>query len=261
MTDNTTPAAVERLVKELRSQAELASLASRRMAEAKSLRQPDNPEGRSDLYSWATPEQTLEGRAAEALAALSATPAPVSEPSGAGSGEVEASYRRGAQDMRDAIANALQGWVDALKNKDGSPTMSGCVYACAREVARGVASPSFAALPPSKPDAVTIPEGMVPWVWEILIQADLKIRSFPGADQSDVEFIRTALATLSTSNDQVEVERLREVFAACDRFFREAMPKMNIGQSALDANAIDAWNKAEIVMSRTRAALGEKRDG
>ena len=26
-----------------------------------------------------------------------------------------------------------------------------------------------------------------------LIQADLKIRSFPGADQSDVEFIRTAL--------------------------------------------------------------------
>ena len=28
---------------------------------------------------------------------------------------------------------------------------------------------------------------------EALIQADLKIRSFPGADQSDVEFIREAL--------------------------------------------------------------------
>jgi hypothetical protein len=29
---------------------------------------------------------------------------------------------------------------------------------------------------------------------EALIQADLTIRSFPGADQSDVEFIRAALA-------------------------------------------------------------------
>ena len=28
---------------------------------------------------------------------------------------------------------------------------------------------------------------------EALVQADLKIRSFPGADQSDVEFIRAAL--------------------------------------------------------------------
>lgn len=28
---------------------------------------------------------------------------------------------------------------------------------------------------------------------ETLIQADLKIRSFPGADQSDVEFIRKVL--------------------------------------------------------------------
>jgi hypothetical protein len=29
--------------------------------------------------------------------------------------------------------------------------------------------------------------------YEALVQADLKIRSFPGADQSDVEFIRQAL--------------------------------------------------------------------
>lgn len=34
---------------------------------------------------------------------------------------------------------------------------------------------------------------------EALVQADLTIRSFPGTDQSDVEFIRIALAGASTS--------------------------------------------------------------
>jgi len=60
------------LIERLRKQAQGASEAQRMMAEAKSLRQSDNPEGRSDLYSWAKPEETLEARAADALAALSA---------------------------------------------------------------------------------------------------------------------------------------------------------------------------------------------
>lgn len=46
---------------------------------------------------------------------------------------------------------------------------------------------------------------------------------------------------------------LEEAAAAADRFFREAMPLMNIRDSALDANAIDAWNKAEIAISKFRA--------
>jgi hypothetical protein len=45
-------------------------------------------------------------------------------------------------------------------------------------------------------------------------------------------------------------QTLREAIIATDRFFREAMPKMNIKDSCLDANAIDAWNKAEIAVSR-----------
>jgi hypothetical protein len=42
---------------------------------------------------------------------------------------------------------------------------------------------------------------------------------------------------------------------AADRFFREAMPQMNIKQSALDANAIDAWNKAEIAIAKAKSAF------
>lgn len=61
---------VERLIDELWSKAETASRISREMAEAKSLRQEGNREGRTDLYMWAMPDETLEGRAAKALTAL-----------------------------------------------------------------------------------------------------------------------------------------------------------------------------------------------
>ena len=53
--------------------------------------------------------------------------------------------------------------------------------------------------------------------------------------------------------DQMAPSDLRQLVGtvvACDRFFREAMPKMNVADSALDANAIDAWNKAEIAVSK-----------
>jgi len=62
------------LVERLRERARTASKISRQMAEAKSLRQSDNPERRSDLYMWEQVEQTLEWQAAdeiERLAALS----------------------------------------------------------------------------------------------------------------------------------------------------------------------------------------------
>ena len=50
-------------------------------------------------------------------------------------------------------------------------------------------------------------------------------------------------------------ETVAEALTAADRFFREAMPKMNIADSFLDANAIDAWNKAELAISAALRAL------
>jgi hypothetical protein len=60
------------LIARLLAQAQASSQAHRMIAEAKSLRQGDRDPPRADLYSWPTPEQTLEGRAATALEALSA---------------------------------------------------------------------------------------------------------------------------------------------------------------------------------------------
>lgn len=56
-----------------------------------------------------------------------------------------------------------------------------------------------------------------------------------------------------------DLQPLRGAVLAADRFFREAMPQINIADSCLDANAIDAWNKAELAISKAmRLALGEK---
>ncbi|WP_156478008.1 hypothetical protein [Acetobacter malorum] len=46
------------------------------------------------------------------------------------------------------------------------------------------------------------------------------------------------------------LERQHAAIRAAHRFFREAMPQINIKSSAMDANAIDAWNKAEIAIGR-----------
>lgn len=71
---------------------------------------------------------------------------------------------------------------------------------------------------------------------------------------------RARLATLSGETERTAA--LREAHKACDRFFREAMPQINIGASAMDANAIDAWNMAEVKTARARAALqSETNDG
>lgn len=67
---------IEGLIARLRAQAQRESDAHKMMAEAKSLRQADNPEGRTDLYSWPTPEQTDSWKAADLLeAGLDAVPA------------------------------------------------------------------------------------------------------------------------------------------------------------------------------------------
>lgn len=60
------------LIARLHAQAQASSQAHRMMAEAKSLRQGDCDPPRADLYSWPTPEQTLQDEAATALEALSA---------------------------------------------------------------------------------------------------------------------------------------------------------------------------------------------
>lgn len=59
-----------------------------------------------------------------------------------------------------------------------------------RAMALGVLAVARAAAP-RQPQGAEVVEGLR----EALIQADLKIRSFPGADQSDVQFIRDALNT------------------------------------------------------------------
>jgi len=63
-----TPAAD--IVERLWAQAAQVSQISREVAEAKSLRQADNPDGRRDLYAYPTPAQTLEGKAATEIEAL-----------------------------------------------------------------------------------------------------------------------------------------------------------------------------------------------
>ena len=58
------------MVEQLCNQAQATADIQRQMMKAKSLRQSDNPEGRTDLYMSPSPEQTLEGRAATAIEAL-----------------------------------------------------------------------------------------------------------------------------------------------------------------------------------------------
>ena len=43
-----------------------------------------------------------------------------------------------------------------------------------------------------------------------------------------------------------------DVAVKCQRFFEVAMPKMNVAGSALDAEAIDAWNQAELAVARQK---------
>ena len=62
----------DELVERLKAQAESASRASIALAEAKSARQGDNPEGALDLYEWLLPAETIEWQAATAITTLEA---------------------------------------------------------------------------------------------------------------------------------------------------------------------------------------------
>lgn len=59
------------LLARLRAQSKSSSAFQKQMAQAKSLRQGGHEPPRDDLYYWPEPEQTLEGKAATALEALS----------------------------------------------------------------------------------------------------------------------------------------------------------------------------------------------
>lgn len=60
------------LKERLRRKAQSASEIAQAMAEDKSLRQGGNTERRTDLYMWPTPEQAIEGQAADTIEALEA---------------------------------------------------------------------------------------------------------------------------------------------------------------------------------------------
>ena len=56
---------------------------------------------------------------------------------------------------------------------------------------------------------------------------------------------------------QKKVNLAFSAVAACDRFFRISMPQMNVRDSALDAEAIDVWNRAEVAVRAAVEALNE----
>lgn len=95
------------LVAQLRKQAHEYSEASRMMAEAKSLRQADNTERRTDLYAFQSPEGTVQWKAADLIeqqaaqiAALSARPATLTE--------IETVARPADRDMVEKMLEALE---------------------------------------------------------------------------------------------------------------------------------------------------------
>jgi len=69
---NTDDRALADLIVRLRTAAKQRSDIEREIAEAKSLRNSDGKH--TDLYSWSTPEQTIEGQAADRLEAFHAKP-------------------------------------------------------------------------------------------------------------------------------------------------------------------------------------------
>lgn len=92
------------IIEQLRKAARSVSEVQRGMAQAKSLRQGDHNPPRDDLYMWPTPEQTLEWRAADMLAALLRS---------SQTAKVEA-YREaiGAVDTVDLKGPLCVGWPD-----------------------------------------------------------------------------------------------------------------------------------------------------
>lgn len=61
--------------------------------------------------------------------------------------------------------------------------------------------------------------------------------------------------------DTGTIQALAESVRTTDRFFRECLPKLSVKDSALDANAIDAWNKAEVAMSKAIDRLNRAEKG
>lgn len=64
---------IAEMVERLRNMARASSEAMRTIAQAKSLRQDDNPERRIDLYTWPAWEETTEWKAADMIEQLATT--------------------------------------------------------------------------------------------------------------------------------------------------------------------------------------------
>jgi hypothetical protein len=77
-------------------------------------------------------------------------------------------------------------------------------------------------------------------------------------DNKAADLIAAITEELAEARIAIAASSMQEIISAIvsmDRFFREAMPKMNIADSFLDANAFDAWNIAEIAASKAMRAI------
>ena len=105
------------LVERLERQAIAASEAQRWLAESKSLRQESNHEGRTDLYMFAKPEQTLEGQAATHITTLTARLSDKDAEIARLTREIDAARAAGAASMQERCARVAEetdtGWADA----------------------------------------------------------------------------------------------------------------------------------------------------
>lgn len=61
---------------------------------------------------------------------------------------------------------------------------------------------------------------------------------------------------MNVSDKQITL--IEKAVRICDKFFRVTMPKMNVGQSPLDAEDIRVWVEAEKTVSKAVRALHEK---
>lgn len=63
---------------------------------------------------------------------------------------------------------------------------------------------------------------------------------------------------MNISDEQVEL--MKDAVEACDKFFRVAMPNMNIADSPLDAESIYVWNQAAVAVHQAMKALSKEEE-
>lgn len=63
---------------------------------------------------------------------------------------------------------------------------------------------------------------------------------------------------MSVSDEQIKL--MEEAVKACEEFFRVTMPKINVGQSPLDAEDIDRWIDAEITVKEAMDTIRKRKE-